>query len=545
MDEKSKTKSKEANKTLEGRKDRIKRKFSKWFSDPYNKGFFWILILAAVLRIIVFQITKNQGLWWDEAGYLAYAKQVAFGWDWTIMWNPHKPVLFSWLMAPIYKFGIGEIGVRIFILLMSIAAVWLVYLTAKEFFDKKIALFSSFLMSVFWVHLFFTGRLLVELPSTTLFLASLYFFARGYIKKENPKFIWWFGISFALAFLMRVSYGILIIPFILYFFMEEKMKVFKNKNLWITLLLIVLIISPMIIWLFANYQENPIGTFLGIGKNVAPELGRLTTGMHVKGIWPSFADLLYVLQPILLIIFIIGALLYFADILLGFDLIFKKDNPEIRKRLFILILILIQLIAFGWFRAYIEQRDKMPIIIFLFAIAGFGLFKIRDYIAKEKQNILKFLNIIILLLVLFIGYGQMHFVLNSGESGTMSVKTSASSSYNLLKEIGLWMNGYSAKGAVIISAALPEMQYYTEREVHPFDAWDYGVPKTENESKADMQSIKTEFIEVHDPNSIPEIAPGWAFSYIPENNETFIPVMAWFSDAAKTKAVAVIYQVQH
>jgi len=282
-------------KKLEERKARIKEKLALWFKNPYNKGLFAILILAFVLRIIILAITSQQGLWWDEAGYMSYSKKIAYGWNWTMQWNPHKPVLLSWLAAPIFQLGLGEISVRLLIFLFSFAAVWLTYLTCKEFFDKKIAIVSAFLMAVFWVPLFFTGRILTGLPSATLFFASLYFFYRSYIKKENPKFLWLFGIFFALAFMMRVSYGVLIIPFVVYVIMEEKLTFLKNKHLWISVFFILLTISPMMFWIYRMYPQNTIATFLGLKS--APVGGeRFAAGLGIGGVLSSFIDLKYVLQ---------------------------------------------------------------------------------------------------------------------------------------------------------------------------------------------------------------------------------------------------------
>ena len=119
-----------------------------FWNDKYNKWLIAILIIAAIIRIYILIIAHNQPLWWDEAGYMAKTKKIAFGWTFTDFWNPHKPILLSWMAVPFYLIGIGEIGIRIFIMLFSIFGVYMTYLVGKEFFNKKIALVAAFLMKI-------------------------------------------------------------------------------------------------------------------------------------------------------------------------------------------------------------------------------------------------------------------------------------------------------------------------------------------------------------------------------------------------------------
>ena len=108
-------------------------------------------------------------------------------------------------------FWIGEVGVRFFLeFAPSVISVFFVYLIGKEIYDKKTGLFSAFIFSVFWVHLFYTGRLLTNVPALPFLFLSIYFFTKS-IKKPH-----YLIISFALqgySYLIRPE-GILI-PFCL------------------------------------------------------------------------------------------------------------------------------------------------------------------------------------------------------------------------------------------------------------------------------------------------------------------------------------------
>ena len=48
-----------------------------WLKDRHNLIFVAIMIFALVLGGYYFSVTSDQALWWDEADYLAYAKNIA------------------------------------------------------------------------------------------------------------------------------------------------------------------------------------------------------------------------------------------------------------------------------------------------------------------------------------------------------------------------------------------------------------------------------------------------------------------------------------
>ena len=61
-------------KEIEKRKSKLKNFFFGWVKDNYDKIFIGVLILAFIIRLWIFFKTLNQPFWWDEADYLAAAK---------------------------------------------------------------------------------------------------------------------------------------------------------------------------------------------------------------------------------------------------------------------------------------------------------------------------------------------------------------------------------------------------------------------------------------------------------------------------------------
>ena len=188
------------------KKENFGQNFLNWFKDSYNLTFLGILLLAIVIRIYYFILTANQPLWWDEADYLAYAKNIAnLGGDWIVTAQHNS--LYPFIVAGLFLLGLGEPAVKFFIqIIPSILSVWLVYAICNEIYDdKRIGLIASFLMTTLWVVLFNSMRFHVDIPGMFFGLLALYVFWRGY---ENKKKI--FGkINSNLAIPLAVFFAVL------------------------------------------------------------------------------------------------------------------------------------------------------------------------------------------------------------------------------------------------------------------------------------------------------------------------------------------------
>ncbi len=527
--------------TLEKRGDKIRN----WFKNRDNLYLFSIFAFAIVLRLFYFWLTKQQPLWWDEAEYMTKAKKIAFGFQWYDFWSPKKPILMSWMFAALYRIGLDELAFRFIIFLFSAAAVFLTYLVIKELFEnKRVAMISTLLMSVFWVHLFFTGRLLVELPSATLFFACLYFFIKGFVKKQHPVnvYIWLTGIFFALAFLMRVVYGIYVIPLVLYILLEDRWKAFLNKDSWIAVILIGIIVTPFILFLMHTFPEDPFGQFIGI------KYGRFRVGNTVgdgamgwKGIPLYIQDIpnvlgtgtsigmkpslfsYYFTSPIFLLM-LFGLVLFFAELFLGFDLIFKKEYRHLRIKLFILLWIIIPYIFFGYTRGYVEQRDAIPIAPFFFAFAGIAGFKIKSLLSRYNK-ILGVLAVAMLIIAgmyiqFFYAYNMINYKLNS---------------YKPVKDAGLWLKQYASPRDIIWTMSTVQNLYYSERE-----SLSFSMMKQEDfESKIAEQKPEYYIASTFEPTTI---TPSWSYLWGQNHPEVAKPAWGWTDDPNNPRQFLIIYR---
>ena len=134
---------------IEIKKDKIK----KWLEDRYNLGLMGVLILALVIRIYYFFITKDQVHWWDSLAYGSLAKESILGlWTNTFFITsestfraPLLPLFWEWLL----RFGVSDVGVIILLeFIPSLLSVLFVYLIGKELYNKRVGLIASFVMAI-------------------------------------------------------------------------------------------------------------------------------------------------------------------------------------------------------------------------------------------------------------------------------------------------------------------------------------------------------------------------------------------------------------
>src|SRR3989338_2115375 len=240
--------------------------------NPKKKNF-WptfiiiaIIIFSFIIRIGYFIDTKDQVVWWDEAEYLVKAKHIAFGTS-DEGWNPLREPLMSIFWALLYKIGATELIIRITSFLFAILSIYLTYLVGKELFNEWIGVISSFLMSIYHQHIFFTYRMLIDIPATVFWLLSIYFFWRGFVKQQGKKYIYLTALCLGVGFLAH--YSLLFLGIILFIFgsilfvtniiLSLDLIIKKKEKSTISQLLILLwILIPLIIYTYVSIYGSGI-----------------------------------------------------------------------------------------------------------------------------------------------------------------------------------------------------------------------------------------------------------------------------------------------
>jgi len=483
----------------------------KLFKSKEAKYLTGIVVLAIVIRLIYFSV--NKAVWWDAADYLVWAKMIGKSLDINYVFNPRRPFLLPLLWGLLYKIGFGEIALRVTEFFFSVIAVIATYFVGKIMYNKKIGLIASLLMSVFWLHLFFTSRLLTSVPALAFWLLAVYCFWRGYVKKDKSKFLWLAGLFLGLSILTRAAASMMVGVILLFLLLGggNKFKFLKNKQLWIGLVVFILVLSPFFI-LVQVTQGDAIGKISGV------EEGRFSNAMGFAGI-PQYIKFLptYFTWP-LLILFIIG-LYAFVNLFMGYDL-FWKGKLKAKNDFFLFWWMIVPFLFYSLMVDHMEPRYLMFIFPAAFILVAKGAIWLYDALKKYKKE----LAMVVVGLILLIGVGMQLSHAND------MIKNKADS-YVQLNLAGEWIKERSSPGDVIICRSTYQMMYYAERSVYDFGSTEEGFEELLVEVNPRYMVLSA--LEHHNE---------WMYSYPARHNGTWVPVQAYFVDESNQQPILVIYE---
>ena len=489
----------------EAKKEELKERISEFFSVNYKTLLIALLVFAFLVRLYYFILTKSQPVWWDEAEYLLKAKSIALGTPDTGFWEG-RPILFPIMLSAFYFIGLGEISIRFFLIIISFFSVYLVYLVGKQLFSEKIGLISAFLYSLVYINLFYTVRVMVDIPHVFLGLLAFYFF---FTKKK--KLVWLSVPLIALATLTRFPAVFFFVILFVYIAFTERMKALKNKDYWISLVLGFLVGLPYLIWANANYGDPLYAIKLAGGGAVSGI--SLSSGLSVLkqylATFPSY------LGTVSLILFIFGLTYFLIYTILGFDLVLK-NNKSFSSKFLVLIWILIPLLYFGFGVSHFEDRYIFMAFPAMFFIIALALGKLQESITKYSKPLAA---ILIILLLAFSGFQLI--------KGSDEIIKSRLDSFGPVKEAGIWIKQNTNPQDIIMTRSHPPNTYYSERA-------SYSISAKEEDFAANYSIYKPKYlvISVFDAPNSNEWQ--WAFSInqqkygltpvkaFPENNPALI-----------------------
>lgn len=177
-------------------------------SEKY--GLWPILALAAFLR---FSNLAKRDFWYDEA-FTGIA--VRSGWNEMfkeLINDIHPP--FYYILTKLFGgfFDYNVFGLRLFSVIFGLLAVWLVYLVAKEIFDKETGLWSALIAAVAPIAIQYSQEARMYSLLVCLFLIAALFFLKG-LKTGSKKYFLIWGVFLGLAALTHYM-AIIISPIFL------------------------------------------------------------------------------------------------------------------------------------------------------------------------------------------------------------------------------------------------------------------------------------------------------------------------------------------
>ncbi len=433
-----------------------------FLSKRENQILLGIILIALILRIYFFLKTYNQALWWDEADYMSIAKSYGLGTPEVAA--PWRARGMSLIFGIFYFFGANEIFQRLIIVGVSTLGVITTYIIGKEFFDKKTAIIGTALMSILWVHLFWTTRFSGEVFALVFYSLAAYFFWKGYEKKGSKWYMIFSGLLIGYGIFLYESVGAIFIFLTVYLFVTERFHFLKNKQFWWGMLGLAIALT----FVFSHYY--------GLYGQIYPRVSHIIEGSLAEGteldqklasqgfisvFLTSFTFIKYTpdyLQWPLIILTIIG-LIYFLDLLLGLDLVWKNNHQKLKKDFYIIWWGICVIAFFGIYlsvtNAYYEPRFIMPAFPIIMLIAAKGIIEIAKLLEAQKKY-LGSLAIIILLLIP--AYTQITY-------GNMLIENKATS-YSQERPAGEWLKEHTTEGDLLLACSqVVPFVYYTEKEV--------------------------------------------------------------------------------
>lgn len=514
---------------MQKRKNRI----ISWLKNPYNSALLAVLLFAFAVRLYFFWITRGQAVWWDEGEYMLRVKHIVLDTPQSGFFKARE--LFTpYFWAAIYWITHSEVAIRFVQVIISTITILVAYLFGKEVYDKKTGIIGALFMSGFWLHLFFTSRLLTYLYAPLFYTLALVLFWKGYIQESKKKDRWLF-LSFLTIILgigIYSSIAFAAITILVYLLFTEQLTFLKNKRLWKNAFyaLPFILVSAIPSYFVQGSFIPRAGQVMGLSDEGGAGFAGLFTYINMM---PHF------LLTVNLIILIVSLILVLR-FLFYFDFVLKnKETGKVRNDFFVFICALIPFVFYTWVSIVAGGSGGanydawiLPIFPALFVFMSRFLIWIEN-IAKDKskgKKLKKIIALIFAIIILFSIYTNVKFANDS-------IKAKLPSFYNL-KPAGEWIKDNSEPSDKIYSAAIPEITYYSEREVISHDA------QIVNNSKEGFVKLiyqeKPKYIVL----TLWEISPEWVFEAV--NTELNVtPVNAYFLDKEKTQADVVIYEVNY
>ncbi|WP_422081439.1 ArnT family glycosyltransferase [Ulvibacterium sp.] len=205
-----------------------------------------ILILSIVKLMIQWFGNRNYGFHRDELLHLSVSEHL----DWGFMEFPPFIALLGKISYLFFDYSL--LGVRLFPTLAGVGILILCCLIAKELGGKSRAIFLSGICILAFLPFYRNHTLFQPVAFDQLFWTLGFYFLIRFMNSQNKKFLILLGVTFGLGLMNK--YTILVWAFGVFvgLFFYQKGKLFRNKWLYISVLIALLIFLPNIIWQAQN-----------------------------------------------------------------------------------------------------------------------------------------------------------------------------------------------------------------------------------------------------------------------------------------------------
>lgn len=441
-----------------------------------------VLVLAAALRLASLGVTEVE--WWDSTVYLTEARRIAEAIPWAPPYETHRAPLLPWIGALCYAAGLGERGVYLANVLLSVGTVGLTYAAGALLFGRAAGLASAALMAVSWESLFFTQRVLTETPALFFWLLALVAWVLAVVRGRTA-WLLLLGPAVALAFLSHFRAAAILLAFALHFAAAGKWSLLRSREVLASAALALLGFGAYAAFSAARWG-SPFGFLrsyqLARLRSLGPE--RLVVFARYLGYLPSYlGSFLFALLAGALAVGLARALRRAR----------RESAPE-RTGVLLAGLVLVPLALPSLFESF-HHRLGVLCLPGLFLLLGAAIAGAAERIGRRSAAVAR------------ASFAGALAIAAAQQLATADAWLHAEGrSYLSVKEAGLRLRSRTAPGDWIVTTSWPQVNFYAERRTA-------DVPGSLGELEALVRSRGARFLVLSEY----ERAPAWIGPWLAGN----------------------------
>jgi len=403
-----------------------------------------LLAVALGVRLYYFLLTRDQPVWWDEAEYLVKARSIALGTPDTGYFIG-RPILLSVFMSGLYAIGLGETAIRVAFVAFSLATVWLTYSVGRRLCGELVGLIAALLFSTCYIALFYTTRIMTEIPQLALCLLAV-----DLLLARRP---WRTALAIpvlVLGTLARFPSAILLPILLVHIAVTEGRAALRNRPLLLSFALAALVGLPYLLWARATYGD-PLAAWHASQFHIP----KLTFWDRLEGVG-----------------FYLAWLRSFGWLLLPFLAVGLVVT--LRRALLVTVWALTPLLYFGLFLRPLEDRFIILALPPCFIAAAAGLVWVAGRVTTGGRQTA------LVVAVALVGA----WPLASYSDQLIRVKLDT---YSGLKDAGAWIRQNSTPETKVMTPSSPQLTYYSERAT-------VTIPKDPKEFTRRLEAGETRYV---------------------------------------------------
>lgn len=238
------------------------------------KKYLPIIIFLSVLKLAIQWLgNRNYGFHRDELLHLSVSEHL----DWGYMEFPPFIAIIGKLSYWFFDYSL--VGVRLFPTLAGMGILILCCLIAKELGGKPKAVFLSGICVLAFLPFYRNHTLFQPVAFDQLFWTLGFYFTIKFINSSNKKFLLFLGITVGLGLLNKYTMFVWAFGLFVGLFFYEKAKIYKDKWLYISALVALIVFLPNLIWQIQH--DFPLLSHLqALNENQLDEINPMEFGLE-------------------------------------------------------------------------------------------------------------------------------------------------------------------------------------------------------------------------------------------------------------------------